>query len=149
MRCVLTCVLTKPLTLQVVVICGWGLFLRCWSPQPCGGSFNIFGHRRECLNNPIFSNMGLCGACWAHFMCHHELWLILVRHLSSSLNNSLVRPCWRKTDYQKSTMPIFRLVLQNFALPGCFPYILFYRYPFSLLSSGWYVFQSGNYLSLT
>ena len=35
--------------------------------------------------------------------------------------------------------PIFRLVLQNFSIPGCFPYVLFYRYLFSLLSSGWFV----------
>ena len=37
--------------------------------------------------------------------------------------------------YQKITIPIFRLVLQNFAILGYFPYILFYRYIFSLLSS--------------
>ena len=42
------------------------------------------------------------------------------------------------THYQKITIPIFKLV-QNFVIPGYFPYILFYRYPFSLLSSGWYV----------
>ena len=40
---------------------------------------------------------------------------------------------------QKIIIPIFRLILQNFAIPGCFPYILFYRYCFSLLSSGWFV----------
>ena len=34
---------------------------------------------------------------------------------------------------------IFRLVLQNVTLPGCFPCILFYRYLFSLISSGWFV----------
>ena len=31
-------------------------------------------------------------------------------------------------------------VLQYFAIPGCFPYILFYRYLFSWLSSGRFVF---------
>ena len=31
-------------------------------------------------------------------------------------------------------------VLHYFAIPGCFPYILFYRYLFSWLSSGWFVF---------
>ena len=46
--------------------------------------------------------------------------------------------CWRK-HYQKITIPIFRLVLQNFAIPGCFPYIPFYSYVLSLLSSGWFV----------
>ena len=30
-------------------------------------------HHQGSLNNPIFSNLGLCAACWAHFMCHHEL----------------------------------------------------------------------------
>ena len=41
--------------------------------------------------------------------------------------------------HQKITIPLFRLVLQNFAIPGCFPYILLYCYLFSLLSSGWFV----------
>ena len=51
---------------------------------------------------------------------------------------------------QKIIIPIFRLVLQNFAIPGCFPYILFYRYPFSLLSwlvcycSLWLYYSPGN-----
>ena len=35
--------------------------------------------------------------------------------------------------YQKINTPIFKLVLQKFAIPGCFPYIIFYRYLFSLL----------------
>ena len=33
--------------------------------------------------------------------------------------------------YQEITIPIFRFVLQNFAIPGYFPYtcyIIFYRY---------------------
>ena len=33
----------------------------------------------------------------------------------------------------------FRFVLQNFTIPGHFPYILFYSCLFSLLSSGWFV----------
>ena len=39
----------------------------------------ICGHHRGCLSNPIFSNLGLCAACWTHFMCHHELWPTSVR----------------------------------------------------------------------
>ena len=70
-------------------------------------------------------------------MCHHELWPTSLSHPFSSLNSSL---CFAGgKHYQKITIPIFRLVLQNFAIPGYFPYILFYRYPFSLLSSGWFV----------
>ena len=41
--------------------------------------------------------------------------------------------------YQKITIPIFRLVLQNFAIPGYFSYILFYCFLFYLLSSDWIV----------
>ena len=66
-----------------------------------------------------------------------ELWSTSVSHPCSSLNSSLCLAGGKH--YQKITIPIFRLVLQNFAIPGCFPYILFYRYLFSLLSSGWLV----------
>ena len=45
----------------------------------------------------------------------------------------------RGKHYKKIIIPIFRLVLQNFAIPGCFPYILFYLYLFTPLSSGWFV----------
>ena len=41
---------------------------------------------RGCLNNLIFSNLGLCAACWAHVVCYHELWLTSVRHPLSFLN---------------------------------------------------------------
>ena len=44
-----------------------------------------------CLNYPIFSNLGLCAACVAHFMCHHELWSTSVNHHFS------FRYYWRKT----------------------------------------------------
>ena len=75
-----------------------------------GRSF-IYGHHRGRLNNPIFSNLGLCAACGAHFMCPHELWLTLVSH-PFSLNSSLGFAGGKC--YQKITIPIFRLVLQNF-----------------------------------
>ena len=70
-------------------------------------------------------------------MCHHELWPTSVSHPSSSLNSSLGLAGGKH--YQKITVPIFRLVLQNFAVPGYFPYILFCCYILSLLSSGWFV----------
>ena len=38
-----------------------------------GGTFDIFKCRHQgYMNNPIFSNLGLCAACWVHFKCHHE-----------------------------------------------------------------------------
>ena len=43
--------------------------------------------------------------------------------------------------YLKITISIFIVILKNFALLGCFPYILFYRYLFSLLSSVWFVIE--------
>ena len=57
--------------------CGWGLgsFLRWWPPSAMwAGPLSFYGHHRGCLNNPIFSNLGLCAACWAHFMWHHKFW---------------------------------------------------------------------------
>ena len=105
-----------------------------------------YGSPPVCLNNTIFSNLGLCAACWAHFMCHHELWPTTVSHPFSSLNNSLGFTGGKQ--YQKITIPVFRLVLQNFAIPGCFPYIPFYCYLFSLLSSGWFVFVACGFVSV-
>ena len=83
----------------------------------------------------IFSNLRLCTACWARFMCHRELWPTSVSHPISSLNSSLGFAGEKL--YQKISIPIFRLVLQIF--PCCFPYILFCSFLFSLLSSGWFV----------
>ena len=70
-------------------------------------------------------------------MRHHELWPTSVSHSFSSLNSSLGLAGGKH--YQKITIPVFRVVLQNFAIPGYFSYILFYRYILSLLSSGWFV----------
>ena len=117
--------------------CGWGLgaFLRWWPPSTMwAGSLIYLWPPRGCLNNPIFSNLGLCAACWPHFMCHHELWPTLVSH-PVSLNSSLGFAGGKH--YQKINIPIFRL--PNFAISGCFPHILFYCYIFSLFSSGWFV----------
>ena len=101
------------------------------------GPWIIYGHHCGCLNNPIFPNLGLCAACWACSMCHQELWPTSVSHPFSSLNSSSGLTGGKY--YPKITIAIFSsLVLQNFAIPGYFPYILFYRYLFSLLSSGWF-----------
>ena len=94
-----------------------GLLCECHEfiiPSIC---LNIHGHRWGCLNNPIFSNLGLCAACWAHFMCHHEL-LTSVSHPLSSLNSSLGFAGGKHN--QKITIAVFRLVLQHFVIPGCF-----------------------------
>ena len=113
---------------------GWGLgaFLRWWPPSAMwAGPLIYHGNHRGCLNNSIFLNLELCAACWAHFMCHHELWPTSVSHPFSFLNSS--HGLAGRKHYKKITIPILRLVLQNFVIPGYFPYILFYHYLFSLL----------------
>ena len=96
-----------------------------------GGSF-IYGHQRGCLNYPIFPNLGLCVPCCAHFMCHHELWPTPMSHDFSFPTSSLVFAGGKH--YQKVNLPIFRLVLKNFAIQGCSPYILsnYYISPYYL-----------------
>ena len=98
----------------------------------------VKGHHRGCLNNLTFSNGGLCLACWAHVMCHHEVWPTSVTHQK----------------YHKTIIPMFRLILQNFTFPGYLPCILVYRYlsPYflqvGLLLQDMALFESGNELSL-
>ena len=86
-------------------------------------------HYWGCLNNRIFSNLGLGAACWKHSMCHHKLWPTSVSHSFSSLNSSLGLTGGKH--YQK--ISIFRLVLQNFAHPGCFPNVAIFSPYFHLV----------------
>ena len=72
----------------------------------------------------------------------------LDRFQAQFLRNWPVRAIAERKHYQKSTILIFRLALQNFAIPGCFPYILFYRYLFSSLSSCWFVIAACGYISV-
>ena len=72
-----------------------------------------------------------------HVSCVITMWATSVNHPFSSLKSSLGFAGGKH--YQKITIPTLRLVLQNFAVPCYFPYILFYRYLFSILSSGGFV----------
>ena len=69
--------------------------------------------------------------------CAITNWPTSVSQPFSSLNSSLGFAGGKH--HQKIIIPIFRLIFQNFAIPGCFPHIIFYCYIFSLLSSGWFV----------
>ena len=117
-------------TFQLHVGGGSGAFLRWWPPSSMwAGPLIYFGHHWGCLYNPIFANLGLCAACWARFMCHHELWPTSVSHPFSSLNISLGFAGGKH--YQKITIPFYRLALQNCVISGYFPYnILFYLLAF-------------------
>ena len=55
-------------------------------------------------------------------MCHHELWPTSVSHPFSSLNISFGFAGGKP--YQKIVVTIFRHGLQNFAIPGYFPFII-------------------------
>ena len=126
-----------------------GAFLRWWPPSTLWAGLTYFyGHHRGCLNNPIFLNLGLCSAHWAHFMCHHELWPTSVSHPSSFLNSSLGLAGGNK--YQKFTIPVFKVVLQKFCYSRLFSFLLFsYLSLYSLLTlvcycSMWLCFSQGT-----
>ena len=99
-----------------------------------GGSFNLFKyHLRGCLINYFFSNLGLCATCWARFMCHHESWPTSVILLLSVALNAFPEEIFPEIHYH-----IFRLVLQNFALPWLLSWYLFLSLCF-LLTFPWLV----------
>ena len=53
-----------------------GAFLKWWLLSTMWAVLVMF-YGRGCLNNLIFSHLGLCTVCWAHSMCHvlHHLTL--------------------------------------------------------------------------
>ena len=86
----------------------WGCFFLRWrSPSTMWAGPLIFFkyHRHWCLNNRISSNLGKCVVCWAHLMCHHELWSTSVSHPFS------FSKAWK--DYQKITIPILDVLLKT------------------------------------
>ena len=117
--------------------CGWklGSFSKVVVTfNHVGGSFNLSVPPPGCLNNSIFLNLGLCAACWAHFICHHELWTTSVSHPFSSLDSILGLAGGKH--YQKITMlslDFFKILLFQAA------FHIFYCYLFSLLPSVWFV----------
>ena len=96
---------------------GLGGSLRWWSPSTMwvGPLISLWTPQGMSEWSHLFE-FGLYAVCWVHFVCRHKLWPTWVSHPFSFLNISL-----------------------GFAIPGYFPYILFYHYLFSLLSSYWFV----------
>ena len=94
-----------------------GLFLMWWSsPTTC--------HCQGCLNNPIFSNSGLCAARWAHFMYHHELCPTSLSHHFSLLKS--FRPSGEKNYHRilflsldLSSISSFSRLLSLYPLESC------------------------------
>ena len=93
----------------------------------------IFANKSGFAPNYTFLNLGLCAACWAYSMCHHELWPISVSHPYSFLNSSLGLAGAKH--YHKITIPILRLFKKKSAVPGWFDYIL--RFPLFLPTLFW------------
>ena len=115
---------------------GWGLgfFLRWWpSSVMWTGSLIYYGHSK-------WYHLFKFGVMCCMLSTFHVSSQIVANISEPSLLflNSFLGLAGRK-HYQKITTPIFRLVLQNFAIPGYFSYILFYRYLYPLLSLGWFV----------
>ena len=100
---------------------GWGLFLRWWPPSDTWVGLLIFlsATTRNVWIIPFFSNFEICATCWAHFICHHELWLTSLMHPFSFLNGSLGLVGGKH--YQKFTIPIFwfssKVLLSKIAFP--------------------------------
>ena len=91
--------------------------------------YYIYGHHRGCLDNSIFLNLGLCAACWARFMCHHELWPTPVSHPFSP--NSYLGFAGGNTTRKLLTISLdlfFKILLVAFliffAITICYPYFL-------------------------
>ena len=93
-----------------------------------GGSFNLFiTNTADVWVIPSFWGVMCCMLSMV-FMCHYEKWPTWVSHHFSSLDSSLGLAGGKH--YHEIDITIFRLVLQNFALPGGFPYILICHYFF-------------------
>ena len=97
--------------------------------------------------------------------------MVIMLHVSDrvlSFSERVVRPCCRKA-LPENYYPYVLTFLLNFAIPSCFPYILFnhylfsfsskfcfsmllpyliYHYLFSLLSSGWFVIAICGFVSV-
>ena len=120
-------------------ICGWGsrAFLRWWPPSAIwGGPLIFMATTGDVWIIPSFQ-------IWGNVLHVEHVSCVItncgqhLRHPFSFLNSTSGHA--GEKHYQKITIPIFRLVLQNFAIPGYFPYILFYGYLFSLLASDLFV----------
>ena len=113
------------------------------------GPLIFYGHHGRCMNNPIFSILGLCAACWAHSItnCGQHQWAI------PSLFSMAHEAILEKNITRKLLIAVFRIVLQYLNILGYFPYILFCRYIFflllqvDLLLQNEALFQSGNKLT--
>ena len=102
---------------------GWSIFLRCWLPTTM-------------WVGPLMFSSSTTNYVWIITSLHVLDYLLSMEHISCVIANcgqhQWVSLAGGKHD-QKITVLIIIFFLQKFGLPGCFPYILFYCYLFSLL----------------
>ena len=120
---------------------GWGLFLSWWSPSTMwAGPLILLHNCRDVWIIPSFRIRDYIlhaeHAPCVITNCGQHQWVI-----PSPLSIPLLGLAEGK-HYLKTTISIFRVVLLNFVIPGCFLYIIFYRYIFSLLSSVFFILFS-------
>ena len=95
-----------------------------------GGLINPF----KCRHDSIFSNVGLCAACWARFMWSHELWPTPV---SQSFSFSIILLVLFEVVIIRKYNP--NLCLPNCCCPSLLTTCIMYNpYHFSWFSSAFY-----------
>ena len=116
-------------------IAEWDLFLRRWSPSTMWADPLIFPSTTtsDVWIIPSFRIWGYVLHV-EHVSCVITNWPISVSHTFSSLNISL--GLTGGNIIMKLLSLSLDLFFKIFPLPGCFPYFIFYRYLFHLLSSG-------------
>ena len=130
--------LSSPYIFRVISLTNrvWGLgaFLRWWPPSTMGLGplINLMATTWDVWIITSFFEFGIM-CCMLSTSPVSSRILVNIRESPLLLSKWRLRFCWRKH------YPIFWLALRNFAIPVCFPYIILYRYLFSLVTSVWFV----------
>ena len=127
---------------------GGGVFSKAVvSLNHVGGSSNLCKyHHQECLNNSMFSNLGLCAACWTCFMCHHELWPTWVSHPFSIATEVLLEENITRKLLSLSLDMFFKILFSQ--VPYTHSVLFLPFVDFSLPSSGWVVIAACGSISV-
>ena len=100
----------------------WGISLRRWPPltMHAGHLISSSTITEDVWKSRLFE---FCAACWAHFMCHQELWPTSVSHPFS-----LLRPCRMNALAAELLSLSLDLIVNMFALPRCLLSVSFYHH---------------------
>ena len=108
---------------------GGGGVLRWWPPSTMWAGPLIYSWPPPGMSEPIFLNLGLCAACWARFMYHHELWPTSLSHpfslnsyLGFAAGNTIRKLLTISLDLSFKILPVAFLIF--FANTIWYPYFL-------------------------